>query len=100
MSRYIDADKLIDALEAQADDDWNQNVSMTYSKALYEVIDIIQGMNEADAVEVVRCKDCRFAQLTYDGECKYCDQWSEEFDGEREKLYLIGDFYCAFGERK
>lgn len=44
--------------------------------------------------ELVRCKDCIFAHLTYDGECKYCDAWSGE-----EPLYLDGDFYCSFGEK-
>lgn len=50
-----------------------------------------------DAVPIVRCKDCRYAHMTYGGECKYCDFWQE--DGG-EALYLPGDFYCAAGERK
>ena len=49
-----------------------------------------------DAVEVVRCKDCKHAHMTYGGECKYCDKWEE--DGEA--LYLDGDFFCAYGERR
>lgn len=27
--------------------------------------------------EIVRCKDCKFAYMTYDGECKYCS-WGEK----------------------
>lgn len=50
-----------------------------------------------DAVPVIRCRDCRYAHTTYNGECKYCDFWQE--DGG-EALYLDGDFYCAAGERK
>lgn len=49
----------------------------------------------ADVTPVVRCKDCKFAHMTYGGECKYCDAWESE-----ESLYLDGDFFCAFGERK
>lgn len=49
-----------------------------------------------DMVEVVRCKDCKHAHMTYGGECKYCDMWEE--DGEA--LYLEGDFFCAYGERR
>lgn len=45
---------------------------------------------------VVRCKDCKYSHMTYDGRCKYCDKWEE--DGEA--LYLEGDFYCAYGKRK
>lgn len=52
-----------------------------------------------DAIPVVRCKDCKYAHLTYDGECKYCDAWSDKFDGQQEQLYLSGYFYCSFGER-
>lgn len=48
-----------------------------------------------DTVEVVRCKDCKYAHMTCDGMCKYCDMWEEE-----GRVYLNGDFYCAFGERK
>lgn len=52
-------------------------------------------MPTIDAIPVVKCKDCKHAYMTYGGECKYCDIWSEE--GE---MYLPGDFYCACGERK
>lgn len=50
-----------------------------------------------DYVKVVRCRDCKHAQMTFGGECKYCDFWQE--DGG-EALYLDGDFYCAAGERR
>lgn len=58
---------------------------------------LIVGAPTIDAVPIVRCKDCRYAHMTYGGECKYCDFWQE--DGG-EALYLDGDFYCAAGERK
>ena len=47
--------------------------------------------------ELVLCKSCKHAHMTYDGECKYCDFWQE--DGG-EALYLDGDFFCAAGERR
>lgn len=49
----------------------------------------------ADLVEVVRCRDCKYAHMTVNGECKYCDIW---FPDESE--YIDGDYYCASGERK
>ena len=58
----------------------------------YEWLDTLPTV---DAVEVVRCKDCKYAHMTYGGECKYCDVW--EAEGE---MYLDGDFYGAFGERR
>ena len=60
------------------------------------VMECVEYLPSADAVEVVRCKDCKYAHMTYGGECKYCDMWKE--DGEA--LYLDGDFFCAYGERR
>ena len=45
--------------------------------------------------EIIRCKDCKYARLTNDGSCKYCDIW---FPDEAE--YMDGDYYCASAERK
>jgi len=50
-----------------------------------------------DAYTVVRCSECKYAHMTYDGECKYCDFWQE--DGG-DALYLDKGFYCAAGERR
>lgn len=46
-------------------------------------------------VDLVLCKECKYAHVTYGGECKYCDNWSLE-----DPLYLAGDFFCAYGERR
>ena len=56
----------------------------------------------SDMVAVVRCRDCKYAHLTYDGECKYCDIISGMMDEDShiEALYLPGDWYCADGERR
>lgn len=51
------------------------------------------------AEEVVRRKDCRFSHMTYGGECKSCDMWKDD-DDFTMTLYLDGDFYCAFAERR
>jgi hypothetical protein len=69
------------------------NVGIT--KAVHGVQDI----PAVDAVEVVRCRECKYAHLTYDGECKYCDRWEEEYE-RSEHLYLPPDFYCALGQRR
>ena len=56
----------------------------------------------SDRVDVIRCRDCRFAHMTYSGEVKYCDNISMPDDdgGYMDSLYLPGDFYCAFAEPK
>lgn len=68
----------------------------SYTNGLTDAYNLICQLPSADAVEVVRCKDCKHAHMTYGGECKYCDMWKE--DGEA--LYLDGDFFCAYGERR
>lgn len=49
--------------------------------------------------EIILCKDCVYSHMTYGGECKYCDKWGEMYESG-ESLYLEGDFFCGFGERK
>ena len=54
----------------------------------------------ADVVPVVRCKDCKYAIMTYDGDCKYCRYWADRHEDNQTELYLSPDFYCAAGERR
>lgn len=58
-----------------------------------------QELYEYEHPEVVRCKDCKYAHMTYAGDCKYCDVWKND-DGNCIELYLDGDFYCSYGKRK
>lgn len=79
----VDKDELIKALN--------------YDRKQYEK-GLLEGYAKAKG-EIIRCKDCKYSHLTYSGKCKYCDQWVDE-DGFSEKLYLDGDFYCAYAERR
>ena len=45
--------------------------------------------------EIIHCKECKYAHMTYDGDCKYCDVWFPD-----ESKYVGGDYYCASAERK
>lgn len=49
--------------------------------------------------ELIRCKDCKYAHLTYDGDCKYCDNITDD-DGFPIECYHPGDWFCADGERR
>ena len=66
-------------------DNWN-----VYS----ELHDMVSRLPSAQP-EIIHCKECKFAHMTYDGDCKYCDVW---FPDESE--YLDGDYYCASAERR
>lgn len=47
----------------------------------------------ADTIRIVHCTECKYAHLTSDGECKYCDK----IEGEH---YFPKGFYCAMGKSK
>lgn len=63
-----------------------------YNQALSE-------LNSHKLKTVVRCNECRFAHLTYDGSCKQCEKAIDD-DDNMLTLYLPGDFFCGYGERK
>lgn len=58
-------------------------------------VDAVLAQPTIDAVPVVRCKDCKYARMTYAGECKYCDIWFPD-----EAVYIDGDSFCSSAERK
>lgn len=54
---------------------------------------------DVKAVPLVRCRECKYAHLTYDGDCEQCDKWVDD-EGFLLTLYLDGDFYCGYAERR
>ena len=58
--RLIDADALEKKLHELALDEWNQGTSTLWSNAYLECEDMVYDAQTVDAVEVVRCKDCKF----------------------------------------
>ena len=81
MSRYIDADVLIDDL--------------IHNRSFYPALvsAAIKNTPTADVVSVVRCKDCKYWQDNNGGypheECR----WGKEETPD-------SDDYCSYGERK
>ena len=67
-------------------------------RTLDNAIDAIRGLPSAQP-EIIRCKDCRFATLTYDGDCKYCQYLEGEF-GLTDAVYFDGNDYCSHAERR
>ena len=63
---------------------------------LDDVMDALNDFPEVDAVEVVRCKDCRH----WDSETGWCNQNSEFDDHDMDwNIYNDCDF-CSYGERR
>ena len=54
---------------------------------------------QMDVLPLVLCKDCKYAHKTYDGDCKYCDMFTDD-DGNPIERYRSGDWFCADGEHK
>lgn len=86
----VDKDKLLAALKQDA---------KRYREAYANGYDT--GYQERDE-EIIRCKECKHAVLTTNGEVKYCKFWQEDEDGNfsGDPLYLDGDFFCKGGERR
>ena len=90
--RLIDVDKfLIDESEAyistqnRINDSLTRKVNLVVHKKIQK---LIADAPTVDAVEVVRCKDCKWQNGTA---CPMFDWWTPEG---------IDEFFCRFGERK
>ena len=89
MSRYIDADKLVELCDEMSRNEWNKKVSpISWADAYESFVDDIDEIPTADVVEVVRCKDCVYSSC-YGQICHY----SVGRDVQPEH-------YCSYGERR
>ena len=94
MARLIDADVLFGKLSSMIDY-CRTNLKVNGLAALFEVLDAIMDCKTIDAVEVVRCKDCRWFEPCEEiegesctGYCIYGECCTDEMD------------FCSRGERK
>jgi hypothetical protein len=103
MSRYIDADKLVELCDEMSRINWNQRVSpVSWADAYESFIDDIDEQPTVEVVEVVRCKDCHFWKERWHNPIVN-QLWGEchQFRDERENYYETeANDYCSYGERK
>lgn len=88
MSKYIDADLLLENLKKQYGEElgWQCNVNMS------DVGMMIEDALAVDVVAVVRCKDCKY----YRTEDCYCSVWEDDY-----LIALLSENdYCSKGERR
>lgn len=64
------------------------NHGSDYDSAIRMAIDVLKNQPE-----IIRCKDCKYSDMTSNGLVKYCDIWFLD-----DQLYLDGDYYCADAE--
>ena len=89
MSRYIDADKLLnpDNIIVMQDETGIDEFPYTYTNAVK--VETILKAHTADVVAVVRCRDCKHIESTeYGGYCCL------------KKIGVAYNDYCSYGERK
>lgn len=87
MSDFISRNALLDDLK------WLKSVVNESSKnEVQDFIDRAESFPKADAVEVVRCKDCKHWDTT---DCGNGHGWCPKVVG-----YRSGTWYCAAGERR
>lgn len=83
MSRYIDADKLKQHYSWWKDDD---------REVFDNIVDLQPTVN---AIEVVRCRNCKYA--TYDKSIDRYDCRNWGLDGDE---YTEADDFCSYGEKR
>ena len=90
MARYIDKDKLIEAIERETEP------YRTWDCTKFEAaMDAIESVPTADVVEVVRCKDCKF----YDKE--FTNFAGKHICSHFDKIVLDdNNDFCSYGEPK
>lgn len=104
MAKYISADELITNFDTMknpdsefATDDYIDGFSDGVSAAIKE----LKTMSTTDVVEVVRCKDCKYAHYWYGnddlGNTKYLCHYIE-YDNFYPDVFA--DDFCSYGERK
>ena len=104
MDDYISRQAAIDAL-GEEPEIWCETDEEAATRSQWEMDKAaIESVQPADVVPVVRCRNCKYAHMTYSGDCKYCDRIKEMTDdgdgGYGGSLYLPGDWFCAYGERR
>jgi hypothetical protein len=55
---------------------------------------LLEDASDADVVEVVRCKDCKYAEHWY-GDKLLCSLWKEQ-----DRVSVFADGFCSYGTVK
>ena len=89
--RLIDADALIPIMKYTTTD--NEIGVFPIRLGFDAIKEVIDDASTIDAVEVVRCKDCKY----WHSNTEFCDVWSHaNFIAQR----TLADDYCSLAERR
>ena len=91
MSRYTDVDALMQNIKHRLGIASLDNL-LESEKA------IVKEIESAPNIDIVTCYMCKYSHMTYDGQCKYCDNITDD-DGNVIEVYFDGSHFCSDGER-
>ena len=91
MSRYIDADAIIEFIDLGH---YRNPLELCYSEQY--VVDMIESRPTADVVEVVRCKECKY-YLHSNEKCELIDTRLHFYETDNT---WTEDAFCSWGERR
>ena len=66
--------------------------SKPYAEGWNQAIKLLQNAPTVDAVEVVRCKDCKW--YAHDEDFAFCDNYTSLMD------HVGDETFCSYGERR
>lgn len=89
MTRYIDADEIIKYFTVYADEEWTSS----------ELEGLLKKAPTIDAVEVVRCKNCKYGSEDYPKNI-FPDAVEETYSCEHSTYSHDKDFYCKYGKKE
>ena len=91
--RLIDADALLNEfLKRYTERERNKNLVFAACEIKQDFADMISDFPTVDAVEVVRCKDCRMATEDF-----MIDGW---YHCENNLMTHMPDCFCSYGEKR
>lgn len=102
--RLININKVINEMQGCLDENQDQKGSVAY-QAFAGIIECLKLEPTVDAVEVVRCKDCKHCTVTSDGmicECALPTKRMMDYYiyGSTILARVAADAFCSHGERR
>lgn len=92
--RPIDADDLMNCVNRKHSEVGKSRYTEGFNDAVLRVRSMIHSAKTIDAVEVVRCKDCKWWE-TYKGKPE-----QSEYNCYKLEVFTNGEFYCADGRSR
>lgn len=98
MSRYINREEALSFPFANGRYD-HKNADENFILGCESYKEWLENLPTADVISVVRCKDCKYAYMTDDGYCNWCDIMADLLGLEYDDIHLPGDWFCADGKK-